>query len=84
MDSTDLQLAHGLRLRFGMASGEPSEQQLQAIKVDAWKILDSGRAPSYADWSQIVRRHCPTAGSTAYKGQDNSDIVALLRLARKP
>jgi hypothetical protein len=84
MDDRDRALAHSLKIRFGTAPAEPDEGQLRRIKKDIWRIIDAGRSPTDKDWSDAVTRHCTDTGHYAYKGLDNSDLLALLKLASKP
>lgn len=81
MDRNDERLAHALKLRFGTAPNEPTESQLRAIKCAIRELVSSGRVPTDGDWFEVVRLQCPSAGSYGYKGADNSDLIALLRLA---
>lgn len=76
-------LAHALKLKYGLAPHEPSAFQLQGILSDFSLLVKRGGIVAEEDVLHIVRRHCPTAGHYMYKGLDNSDILALLKLATK-
>lgn len=79
--TTDQKLAHSLKLQFGLAPTEPTEQQLAVIKEAIGRIVRAGRQPTSADWKQAVLSVCPKAGSYKYGGLDNSDLNTLLALA---
>lgn len=84
MNKYDQELAHRLKLKFGTAPHEPTQQQLNSIKRDVQALVKKGGKPSEADWFLIVKLYCPGAGTHGYAGQDNSDLVTLLQLATKP
>ncbi|NMM20947.1 MAG: hypothetical protein HHJ15_13505 [Rhodoferax sp.] len=79
--SQDQLLGTALKVKFGLASIEPTQQQLQAIKDAAQALTKGGHALNDSDWGAIVKRHCPGFGKYVYKGLDNSDLRALLALA---
>ena len=79
--TADDQLAHALKLRFGLSQSEPTFHQLAAIKA---AIVQAQRVRGYAtdqDWRAAVASSCPTMGQWAYKGLDNSDLNTLLAMA---
>lgn len=84
MNKYDQELAHRLKLKFGTAPHEPTQQQLNLIKGDVQASVNKGVKLSESDWFLIVKRYCPGAGTHLYAGQDNSDLVTLLQLATKP
>jgi len=77
----DNDLAHALRLKFGLAPGEPNAHQLASIKARITGVRQSGRTPTTDDWRAAVASTCPTFGTFGYKGLDNSDLNTLLALA---
>jgi hypothetical protein len=83
MDAANERLAHALKLQFGTAPFEPTQQQLDAIKQYIGAISARGKTPSRDDWAQAVGMFCPGAGRHKYAGIDNSDINTLLALATK-
>lgn len=74
-------LAHSLKIKFGLAPAEPTPVQLAAIKAIISRITASGRRPTENDWYTAVTTCCPDAGSHRYSGVDNSDLNTLLALA---
>jgi hypothetical protein len=84
LNSNDQKLAHAIKLKFGTAPHEPTETQLEYIKAALQTIVNSGKTPTDKEWLDIVKRYCPGTGTHVYAGQDNSDLIALLRLATKP
>lgn len=75
------QLAHVLKLRFGLQPGEPDANQLQAIRARIQAVSGLGRVPSDADWRTAVAAVCPSFQTHVYAGIDNSDLNTLLSLA---
>jgi len=57
---------------------------LAAIKGAIVRVHATGHTLTDSDWYEVMKRYCPTVGSWAYKGLDNSDLVTLLRLATRP
>ncbi|MDY4384724.1 hypothetical protein [Pectobacterium brasiliense] len=82
MNRNDEQLAHLLKIKFGLSPYEPSEYHLRLIKLAIRNITDQGGIPNKNDWQRIVSTHCKSFGTHVYAGQDNSDLVLLLRLAK--
>lgn len=74
-------LAHSLKIQFGLAPAEPTPAQLAGIKAIISKVTESGRHPTASDWHDAVTACCPTAGNYRYSGVDNSDLNTLLALA---
>ncbi|MGF1719662.1 hypothetical protein L4D20_06395 [Vibrio kyushuensis] len=83
MNTYDQELGHKLKLKFGTAPNDPSASQLESIKRDIKALVARGITPTGNDWAEIVKRHCPSAGSYGYKGADTSDLITLLQLATK-
>ncbi len=81
--NNDQELAHRLKIKFGTALNEPTSFQLEKIKQDVKALLAKGITPSESDWAEIVKKHCPGAGSYQYKGADTSDLITLMQLATK-
>ncbi len=79
--TADENLAHALKIKFGLASHEPNKAQLLAIKAAVGRIQQSGRNATDADWRAAVVVACSTFGQWFYKGLDNSDLNVLLALA---
>lgn len=79
MDHNDNQLAHSLKMNFGLSPYEPNQEQLNKIKNEI-NLLSS---PSTQDWLRIVSKYCPSTGTHKYAGVDNSDLNVLLYLATK-
>lgn len=74
-------LAHALKIKFGLAPTEPTSSQLTDIQSAIRNIRATSRVPTDADWSAVVSKYCPTAGTHRYAGLDNSDLNTLLALA---
>lgn len=83
MNINDQELGHKLKLKFGTAPNEPSATQLGLIKRDVKALVAKGITPTVRDWTEIVKRYCPSAGNYGYKGADTSDLITLLQLATK-
>jgi len=83
MNKNDKNLAHSIKMKFGTAPNSPTSYQLEKIKSDLQSIIAQGAIPTEKDWSTIVSKHCPDAGTYAYLGVDNSDLQTLLMLATK-
>ena len=81
--TNDQELAHKIKIKFGTAPTEPTSLQLEKIKEDIQAFVRRGETPSEKDWAEVVKRHCPGAGSYAYKGADTSDLITLMQLATK-
>ena len=79
MDNYDSQLAHSLKIKFGLSPSEPSQYQLDLIKNEISALL----RPTDQDWWRIVSKYCPSAGTHKYAGVDNSDLNVLLSMAKK-
>jgi len=79
----DQDLAHQIKIKFGTAPSEPTSYQLERIKQDIQALVSRGTTPSEKDWAEIVEKHCPGAGSYAYKGADTADLITLMQLATK-
>lgn len=77
MTQNDQNLAHSLKIRFGLAPYEPTNDQINNIKHD----ISAFTNPTESDWCQIISIYCPGAGSHHYSGVDNSDLNTLLALA---
>lgn len=81
--NNDQELAHKLKIKFGTAPNEPTSFQLEKIILDIQALVSRGITPSEADWSKIVSKHCPGAGTYKYAGVDTSDLITLMQLATK-
>lgn len=81
--NSDQELAHKIKIKFGTAPSEPTSYQLMKIKQDIQALVAKGITPSAKDWTDIVKKHCPNAGSYIYKGADTSDLITLMKLATK-
>ena len=81
--NTDQELAHRIKIKFGTAPNDPTSYQLEKIKQDIKALVARGITPSEKDWAEIVKKHCPDAGSYIYKGADTSDLITLMQLATK-
>ena len=78
-----MDLSHKIRMTFGTNPNEPNKSQLTMIAMEVKRAYDSGRIKSLRDYSEIVKKHCPSAGTWGYKGLDNSDLNTLIALAIK-
>ncbi len=80
-------LGHYLRIRFGLAPGEPTAQQLQLITQEITQfILRESREPSDGELGAIVASFCPTTGRWKYGADVNLELrrqLALLRAQAK-
>jgi hypothetical protein len=81
--NSDQELAHKIKIKFGTAPNDPTTYQLEKIKQDIQALVAKGTTPSEKDWAEIVKKHCPGAGSYLYKGADTSDLITLMQLATK-
>jgi len=81
--TSDDQLRHAIKMKYGTAPQDPDNQQLDQIKKQLKAIVDSGRIPTADEWWNIVHTNCPSAGKYRYAGIDNSDLTTLLKLATK-
>lgn len=81
--NNDQELARIIKIKFGTDPNSPTSSQLEKIKQDIQNLVSRGITPSEKDWAEIVKKHCPSAGSYIYKGADNSDLITLLQLATK-
>ncbi|MCH5532403.1 hypothetical protein L6205_25050 [Pseudomonas syringae pv. syringae] len=79
--TADQELAHTLRMRFGLPPAQPTDAQLANIKAAIKQIKDFGRTATQADLADVVKKYCPGVGEWIYKGADNSDLNTLLALA---
>ncbi|MNJ29877.1 hypothetical protein D3C77_244590 [compost metagenome] len=79
--TADQELAHALRIRFGLPPAQPTGAQLANIKAAIKRIKDFGRTATQSDWAEVVKNYCPGYGEWAYRGADNSDLNTLLALA---
>ncbi|GGJ51620.1 hypothetical protein [Pseudomonas avellanae] len=79
--NADQQLAHALRMRFGLPPAQPTDTQLANIKAAIKRIKDLGRTVTQNDWAEAVNNYCPGVGERIYRGADNSDLNTLLALA---
>lgn len=68
-------LAHALKLKFGLEPQEPNTAQLTEIVRE---IRALGRPATDNEWRATVVRHCRTVGKYKYAGEDNSNLNALL------
>ncbi|EHJ9977320.1 hypothetical protein VPH80_004643 [Vibrio parahaemolyticus] len=75
------ELGHKLKIKFG--TPELTNYQILCIKNDIKSLVARGVTPTESDWAEVVKRHCPQAGSYFYKGADTSDLITLLQLATK-
>ena len=76
-----MELAHLLRMRFGTSPHEPTPQQIQSISLEIRQLHRYGVPLDLAKWHEVVKKHCPSTGTWAYRGLDNSDLKSLLTLA---
>lgn len=81
-------LSHYLKIRYGLPPGEPTDVQLGRIVGDITDfVAKSGREPSDNETAEIVRRHCPHAGTYKYASDVNAElrrqIAQLAAQARK-
>ena len=81
--TNDKELAHKLKIKFGTAPNEPTASQLEKIKQDIRILVQKGITPTEKNWSEILKKHCPSAGSYGYFGADTSDLMTLMQLATK-
>lgn len=81
--NSDQELAHKIKIKFGTAPNNPRPYQLEKIKQDIQALVAKGKTPSKSDWAEIVKKHCPSAGSYFYTGADTSDLITLMQLATK-
>lgn len=77
-----MDFAYLLRMKFGTSPSEPTYAQLDKIAEDLVHASKLGQLNSQEDYFNIVKKHCPSAGTWGYKGQDSSDLNTLLALAR--
>lgn len=82
METNNEKLAHVLKLKFGTSHFEPTEAQVNEIKLAILAIIAAGGTPAESDWQRIVAAKCPSAGKYKYAGQDTSDLATLLELAK--
>lgn len=73
----DQNLAHSIKIRFGLPPHEPTSEQLNKIKADICAIA----RPTESDWYRVIVKYCPRAGRHHSAGVDNSDLNTLLALA---
>ena len=83
MNKNDQELAHRIKMKFGTSPNEPSEYQIQQIKAAIQTLVSKGASLSQSDFSSIVKKYCPSAGSYFYGGADTSDLITLLQMATK-
>lgn len=79
--TADQELAHALRMRFGLPPAQPTDAQLANIKAAIKRIKDLERTVTQNDWAEAVKKYCPGVGEWIYRGADNSDLNTLLALA---
>ena len=79
--SSNENLAHALRMKFGTSYYEPTDAQLAAIIQEITKLKNGGVVPTRSNWLWAVQAHCPSAGRHHYAGEDNSDLNTLLAFA---
>jgi len=77
----DEKLIHLLKIKYGLPPQAITQSFLANVKKDVLELHRLGQGLSEAGWEEIVKRHCPTAGTYCYKGLDTSDLVTLLNLA---
>jgi len=77
------QLADAIRKKFGTSSSEPNMYQLEQIINEIERIRLYNKYPSDTEWAGIVKKHCPSTSTWVTKGLDNSDLNALLQMAKK-
>lgn len=86
MNKNDQELAHRIKIKFGTSPNEPSEYQIQQIKVAIQTLVSKGVSLpqiSQNDFATIVKKYCPSVGSHSYSGADASDLITLLQMATK-
>lgn len=79
----DENLAHSLKIKFGLSPNEPTAAQLSLIKSIIATVRAGGRIPNQQDWHSAVAAVCPSIGKHVYAGIDNSDLNTLLALANQ-
>ena len=77
-----MNFSHLIRMKFGTNHHEPTVSQSQLISKDLMVKHRLGLINSDSDIFEIVKKHCPSAGTCIYKGHDQSDLNTLLALAR--
>ena len=83
MNQHDEELAHHLKIKFGLAQYHPTPSQLLLIKKDISGLASLGIMPTYEQWYDIIKKYCPEIGTFRYLGLDNSDLITLMSLATK-
>ena len=83
MNQYDENLAHYLKIKFGLAPNHPNQDQLSLIKNDINNLVSCGITPTYDQWHDIIEKYCPEIGTHFYGGLDNSDLITLMKLATK-
>ncbi|SPO54116.1 conserved protein of unknown function [Pseudomonas sp. JV551A1] len=76
-----MDLAYHLRMRFGTSHFEPNQTQLREISREVAFLRRHGINLDDRRWAELVKKHCPSAGTFGYRGADTSDLSTLLALA---
>ena len=82
MDEAQRQLAHALKIAFGLPPAGPTQSQLDAIVADVRQI-QSSRLLTNDDWRKACEAHVPAAGTYRYRASDISDLTYLLSQLRR-
>jgi hypothetical protein len=66
---------HFLKVRFGLAPGDPTDEQLQNIIHSVKQFAATNkRDPTIDELGEIVRRHCPSFGRWKYAADVNLEL----------
>lgn len=81
-------LAHYLRISYGLGPSEPTDGQVRAISDDIRQFAKAhGREPSTDELGGIVKRHCPSYQTHKYAADVNlplrQQIAQLISQAKK-
>ena len=81
----DKDLSYLIRVYYGLSTAEPTAGQLERILGDVDRLyFVEGRTPSLEKLGELVRLHCPTAGTEGMRAEVSIDLrVALQRLKAK-
>lgn len=70
------QLAHALKIKFGLPPNSPTDQEMVQIVSKVVSLPEKDRTDE--NWAKIIREIIPDAGKYHYSGLDMSDINTLL------
>lgn len=66
---------HFLKIRFGLAPGDPTAEQLNKIVQDVQRFSAANqRDPSIDELGEIVKKHCPSFGKWKYAADVNLEL----------